>query len=234
MNRVGEKVKKVRIDLGMSQKQLAKKLGVAESFVNEVEQGRRIINEALIDRISKVLGKDLNDITMSLEEEVYLEEKAMKQTKEYEKPSRIGSSANKNTAEVKDIWNDAFGSVLKTVPVYKYNLKDVVGKKQLPIVSNKVEGYGQDKVLYVEIENDDMIGFRIAKGDTAFGHLVHEAENNSICLIEYNGERVVRQIKKLDSSKVLLVSNKGSLRTETAFIKEVTPLVRLDRVEIKL
>ncbi|MEL7597913.1 MAG: S24 family peptidase, partial [Clostridiaceae bacterium] len=75
---------------------------------------------------------------------------------------------------------------------------------------------------------------RISKGDIAFAHITHEVQNNSICLIEYNGERKIRQIKKLDNTKLLLVSNKGSLRTETVGIKEIKVLVKLDRVEIKL
>jgi len=222
MSRVGEKVKSIRNSVGMSQKQLAKKLGVSESFINEVETGRKIINQNLIDRLSKVLGKDINDITMSFEEQVYKEEKSQKYTSEPKKDS------------VKDIWNEAFGSVLKNVPVYRYELQKPIASKQLPLINNKVEGYSQDKVLYIEIQDEDMIGSRIAKGDLAFGHITHEVENNSICLVEYNGERVIRQIKKLDNNKVLLISNRETLRTETVQIRDLKVMVKLDRLEIKL
>jgi len=78
MSRVGDKIKNIRMSTGMSQKQLAKKLGVAENFVNEVECGRKVVNQDLIDRISKVLGKDINDISMSFEEQVFVEEKEKK------------------------------------------------------------------------------------------------------------------------------------------------------------
>ena len=224
MSRVGEKVKFIRMEQGMSQKQLAKKLGVAESYLNEVEQGRKVVNDDLIRRISKVLGKDINDIGVSFEEEIFndTEEKAKYEVKK------------EKLEAVKDVWNDALGSVLKTVPTYKYDLKTIVGKRQLPLVSNKIEGYGQDKVFFLEIEEDDMVGFRIAKGDVAFAHITHDVENNAICLIEHNDERVIRQIKKLDGNKLLLISNRGSLRTETVGIKDINVLARLDRVEIKL
>ena len=222
MSRVGEKIKNIRNSIGMSQKQLAKKLGVAESFINEVETGRKVVNQSLIDRLSKVLGKDINDITMSFEEEVYKEEKNQKFSVEPKKES------------VKDVWSEAFGSVLKNVPVYKYSLSKSVAWKQLPLINNKVEGYAQDKVLYLEIEDDDMIGFRIGTGDLAFGHITHEIENNTICLIDYNNGRVVRQIRKLDNNKLLLISNKGSLRTETVDAKDIKVLAKLDRIEIKL
>jgi transcriptional regulator with XRE-family HTH domain len=222
MSRVGEKVKSIRTSIGMSQKQLGKKLGVSESFINEVESGRKVVNQNLIDRLSKVLGKDINDITMSFEDQVYKEEKSQKYTPEPKKEN------------VKDIWNEAFGSVLKNVPIYKYDLHKPIASKQLPLINNKVEGYSQDKVLYLEIQDEDMIGSRIAKGDLAFGHMTHEIENNAICLVEYNGARAIRQIKKLDNNKVLLISNRGSLRTETVELRDLKVIVKLDKLEIKL
>jgi transcriptional regulator with XRE-family HTH domain len=222
MSRVGENIKNTRNSIGMSQKQLAKKLGVAESFINEVESGRKIANQSLIDRLSKVLGKNINDITMSFEEEVYKEEKTQKFSSEPKKES------------VKEVWSEAFGSVLKNVPVYRYSLDKAISWKQLPLINNKVEGYAQDKVLYLEIEDDDMIGFRIGSGDLGFAHITHEIQNNTICLIDYNNGRAIRQIRKLDNNKLLLISNKGSLRTETVDSKDIKVLAKLDRIEIKL
>jgi transcriptional regulator with XRE-family HTH domain len=222
MSRVGEKVKSIRNSIGMSQKQLAKKLGVSEGFINEIETGKKVINQSLIDRLSKVLGKDINDITMSFEEQVYKEEKNEK------------FEPKKKSEDVKDVWNEAFSSVLKNVPIYKYDMARPISSKQLPLINNKVEGYAQDKVFYLEIEDDDMIGFRISKGDLVFGHITHEVENNSVCLVEYNNKRVVRQIKKLDNSKLLLLSNKGNLKTETVSIKDIKVVARFDRLEIRL
>lgn len=222
MSRIGEKIKQVRTNSGISKKQLAKKLGVSENFINDVETGRKVINASLIDRISKVLGQNINDITMSFEEEIFPEEN-----------EKNNNNVKKND-EVKEVWNDAFSSVLKTVPVYRYDMKDVVSSRQMPIIGNKVEGFAPDKVFFLIIENNDMIGFRIGKGDIAFAHTVSEAPNNSICLVEYDNQRVIRQIKKLDSNKVLLISNEGSVKTHTINLKEVNVIAKLERVEIKL
>lgn len=226
MSRVGEQIKQTRIASGITQKQLAKKLGVAESFVNEVECGRKVVNQNLIDRISKVLGKDINDISMSFEEQTYEEEKQVKR--------EISKNNSKDKSETQEVWNDAFGSIIKNVPVYVYDLKKAISSKMLPIVGNKIEGYSQDKVFYIEIQDDDMVGFRINKGDIAFAHIIHEVENNAICLIEHGNERVIRQIKRLDSNKLLLISNRNSLRTETVEVKEIKVIAKLDRVEFKL
>jgi transcriptional regulator with XRE-family HTH domain len=227
VSRVGENIKRLRSEAGLTQKVLAKKLGVAEGFINEVESGRKVINESLIDRISKVLGKEINDVAMSVEEESGREDTQI--SKSYKTEAK-----NKKAPEVQEVWSSAFGSVLREVPVYDYNMKKVLDKRLIPVQNNKIEGYAQDKVFYLEIENEDMIGLRIAKGDIAFAHVAHELENNGVFLLEYSSERVIRQIKKLDSSKVLLLSNKGSLRTETAYIKDVKIIAKLDRVEIKL
>lgn len=45
---------------------------------------------------------------------------------------------------------------------------------------------------------------------------------------------MIRQIKKLDGNKILLISNKGSISTETVNSKEIKLLAKLDLLEIKL
>lgn len=221
MSRVGNRIKEVRESKAISQKQLGKKIGVSENFINEVEMGKKIINEKFLEKISKILGEEIEDTSVSFQADEYVEERKPK----LERPS---------VGKVNEVWNDAFSSVLKDVSIYKYDLAKAIGVKQMPIISNKVEGYAQDKVLFLEIENDDMLGFRICSGDIAFAHLTHEIENNAISLVDYNGERVLRQIKKLDSNKILLISNRVSLRTDTVKHNDIKIIAKLDRVEFKV
>ena len=223
MSRVGEKIKMAREKSGMPAKVLAKKLGVAEKFINEVEMGRKVAPESFIDRAAKVLNVDLNDISMVVTDEALMEEK--KTLKEMPKKKIEASS---------EVWTDAFSSVLKNVPIYDYSLSKNNGFKEMPVHSNKIEGYPQDKVCYLQIEDDEMSGFRIMKGDLAFAHSVKEVSNNGIFLLDYRGKRKVRQVKTLGNSKILLVSNSGSLITETMEIKEINVIAKLERIEIKL
>lgn len=220
MSRVSDKIKEARLKKGLTQKQLAKKLGVAENFINEVESGRKIINESLMNRISKVLGKGINDIGISFEEEVSSE------------PKRE-ISINKDN-KIKDVWDNAFSSIIKDVPVYNYSLDRIIDNKQLPIIGNKVQGIHQDKVLFLKIEEEDMSGFRINKGDIAFGYIHHEMENNCIFLIEHNNKRSVRQLKRLDGDKILLINNGISLRTEAVRLKDIKIIAKLLKVEVTL
>ncbi|WP_461206563.1 S24 family peptidase [Clostridium sp. DL1XJH146] len=227
MSRLGDQLRKARLDSKMSEKALAKKIGASEKFIKEVESGKKVINEQMIDKISKILGKNLNDISLDFEDEAPTDRVPVNRAKKVESP-------NVALGKVQDVWNDAFSSVLKSVPIYDYSLNNILGKKQLPVESNKIEGHAKDKVLYLKVLDDDMIGFRINKNDIAFGVITNQIFNNSICLIQKGNERYIRQIKKLNNNQILLVSNKGSLRTETVTDKEIQVLVKLERLEISL
>ncbi|MGE4283569.1 MAG: helix-turn-helix domain-containing protein [Clostridia bacterium] len=233
MSRLGEKIHSVRIQKGMTVKDLARKLGVAEKFVIEVEEGRRILNDALVDRISKVFGHNIDDDMLYQVED---STEKLPRKKDIDDIRKEAAQRLKEQQEPKTqlIWNDALESVLKNVPVYDYELNDILDVRPLPVISNRIEGYAKDKVVFIEIQDSDMIGFRMTKGDIALGHTTHEIENNTICLVEYNEQRKIRQIKKLDSDHLLLVSNRGSLVTETVSVKNIKVLVKLDKLEIKL
>lgn len=222
MSRVGENIKQAREKSGMTVKALAKKLGVAEKYLNEVEMGRKVAPESFIDKAAKVLKADLNDISMVVTDQALQEEK------------KILKELPKKNVESSELWTDAFSSVLRSVPIYDYSLLNKKGSKEMPVHSNRIENYPQDKVFYIEIEDDEMNGFRMLKGDIAFSHSVKELSNNGFFLIDYKGKRRIRQVKILGNSKVLLISNAGSLLTETMELKEIDVIAKLERVEIKL
>lgn len=229
MSRVGEKIKEARTKAGLTQKALGKKLGVSDKFINEVEMGRRVAQEGFIERAAKVLNTDLNDISMVVTDEVLMEERKVAEVTKKEKKVNA-----KVLGETSPVWTDAFSSVLKKVIIYDYSLKKELGSKELPIYSNKVEGYPADKVLYIKVEDNSMSGFRMMKDDIVFGHLVKEASNNGLFLIEYDNKRVIRQIKNLGGQKLLLIGNDGSAKTETIQMNEVKVIAKLERLEIQL
>lgn len=229
MSRVGEKIKEARTKAGLTQKALGKKLGVSDKFINEVEMGRRVAQEGFIERAAKVLNTDLNDISMVVTDEVLMEERKVAEVTKREKKVNA-----KVLGETSPVWTDAFSSVLKKVIIYDYSLKKELGSKELPIYSNKVEGYPADKVLYIKLEDNSMSGFRMMKDDIVFCHLVKEASNNGLFLIEYDNKRVIRQIKSLGGQKLLLISNDGSAKTETIQMNEVKVIAKLERLEIQL
>ena len=229
MSRVGEKIKEARTKAGLTKKALGKKLGVSDKFINEVEMGRRVAQEGFIERAAKILNTDLNDISMVVTDEALMEERKITEVAKKEK--KINA---KILGETSPVWTDAFSSVMKKVIIYDYSLKKELGSKELPIYSNKVEGYPADKVLYIKVEDNSMSGFRMMKDDIVFGHLVKEVSNNGMFLIEYDNKRVIRQIKSLGGQKLLLIGNDGSAKTETIQVKEAKIIAKLERLEIQL
>ena len=222
MSRMGSEISRLRKEVGMTQKQLAKLVGVTEGFIIEVEAGRKVLNGELSIKISKALRHEVGNLDIyEAEARLYKPEPDRKVVKVIEKP-------------VQAVWNDALAGVLMAVPVYGYKMDKVVDSKQLPIIANKVEGFPKDKVFYLIIEDDEMAGFRIYNSDLALACSTQENEKDAIYLIEYNGKKAVRQVRKLDNDKLLLVSNKRSLITETAMKKDIKVIARLIRVEIML
>lgn len=222
MSRIGLEISKLRKEKNMTQKQLGKLVGVSEGFIAEVEAGRRVMNDELAGRVSKVLGREIEKYDLYAE---------VKNSKE--------EAAARNTAKaapkpVQEVWNDALGGILKTVPVYDFKMDKAIDTKQLPIISNKVEGCPKEKIFYLKVEDNDMTGFRISKGDLAMACSTQDVEKDGIFFIEYNGKRAIRQIKKLEGDKLLLMSNKGALITETVTAKNIKVLARLIRLEITL
>jgi len=222
MSRMGSEISRLRKEIGMTQKQLAKLSGVTEGFIAEVEVGRKVLNGELITRISKVLNKEVDKLDLyEVEEKIRKPEPDKNVVKVIEKP-------------VQEVWNEALAGVLMAVPVYNYVMEEILETRQLPIISNKVEGFSKDKVFYLEIQDNEMIGFRISQKDRVLCFSTQDIDTDAIFFIECNGTRVVRQIKRLDKDKLLLVSNSGSLKTETILKKDIKILARLVRLEVML
>lgn len=233
MSRVGERIKSEREKLGLSQKALAKKLGVAEKYINEVELGRKVAQESFIDRAAKVLKVDLNDINMVVTDEALMQER--KQEEKIKKENLKPKKQAKILGETSEIWTEAFSSVLKTINIYDYDLKNIFGKKELPVHSNKVCGYPADKIIYIKIQDNEMVGFRIKKNDIAFGYLTKELTGTSgIYLLDFDNKRVIRQVKSLGGSKILLIKNENNVHTDTTDIHNIKVIVKLESVEFSL
>lgn len=239
MSRIGQEINKVRLQKGMSLKQLAKKLGVSESFILDIETGKKIINDEMIGRVSKALDFELGPIGLFASEDKLAEtEKGTRTVVVSKTAATIAAQMKQQNQQqnqpVQEIWDDAFGNILKTVPVYDYRMDRLIDKKLLPIEKNKVEGFQKEKVFYLHIEDTDMSGFRIFKGDRAVSVLTSEIDNDGFYFVEYNGGRAVRQIKRLQADKLLLISNKGTLITETINSKELKVIAKVVKLEINL
>lgn len=228
MSRIGEKIREKRIQKGLSTKQLARKCGVSPNFIEDVETGKRIINEKLLEQLSKILGQDLNMQLDNIEEggkgdrereDIFEKAETRIPTKKQEKPL--------------DQWAEALAGIVRKVPVYAdFDMKKIVGYKSFPIINGKVEGVQPEKLVYIMLPDDLMKGFRMHRGDRAFIYLSSEWVDGSFVLVEVDGNRKIRKIKREGSNQVQLISYYKEQKTVAKPIKELKVLGKVVRIEI--
>lgn len=226
MARVGEELKKNRLDANMTLKQVAKKLGVSESFVNEVEQGRKVVNEDLLKRFSKVFDKNISTMGLgSLEEAAQTESVA--RTKEVIKKEVYVAPKT----PVNELWNQAFGENIKNVPVFDETMKSPISHKGYVVEGKKIEGFPMDKVLLVKSGSEDLKGYGIRKGDLLFGVEAKDIQGTSFMLVSVQGKNLLRRVKNLNNGSVELLSYREKEEVRKVPIKDVLPLVKFHKLE---
>lgn len=242
MSRLGDLIRTERVRAKMTPKQVAKKCGVAESFIVAVEAGTRIIADDQARRILKTIGlREQNEADFTLDDiaatvDLASVQPQMAQAAAKPRPKeteKVASTEEKNEGVVGSVWLDALTSVLKHVPVMNAVMKPV-DHRLLPIQGGKIEGANPDKVFYFLAPDDSMRGFRIHAGDLALIVPAQSPVDGAIMLVEYNSHRFLRQVKKLDNFQVLLQSYDREYDAITAQLNEITFVGRAVKLEISL
>lgn len=237
MSRLGDLIKTERLRQKMTPKQVAKKCGVAESFIVDVEAGRRIIADDLARRILKTIGLTqhteadftLDDIAATVDLNTTITSRPAPAQKE----AAPAPAASASDGVEGSIWLDALSSVLKRVPVLNAVMKEV-DHRLLPILSGRIEGAAPDKVFYFLAPDDAMRGFRIHQNDLCFIVPSQSPIDGAVMLVEHNQHRGLRKIKKLDATTLMLQSYDREYSAQTVQLSEVTFLGRCTRIEITL
>jgi len=221
MNRVAQKIKDARLKSGMSEKQLAKKCGLSVSYILQIETGKKIINEKMADKILAVLGEEIALVEFSEAKE--------------EKPARVKKTqaAASFAVEPNEQWMNALEGVIKKFPIVDNRTKKTVGKKELPIIGKKVEGYHADKIMFVRASGNDMEAMRIESGDVVMVLKTREIQNNALYLLEMNNQRLIRKIRR-ENDKLRLSRDQAERYSELVPIKSVNLIGRCIRVEVSL
>ncbi len=250
MSRLGDLIRTERIRQNMTPKQVARKCGVAESYIIAVENGTRIIQDDQARRILKKIGLreqteadfslddiaatvDLAQASPSLHSAVTAKKSVA--APRVPAPEKVASTEpeKKDEGISGSIWLDALTSVLKNVPVMNAVLKPV-DHKLLPIVQGKIEGGSPDKVFYFLAPDDSMRGFRIHAGDLAFIVPAQSPIDGAIMLVEYGSHRFLRKIKTLNPTTYLLQSYDKEYDAVTVNLHELTCIGRVAKVEFTL
>jgi len=246
MSRLGDLILLERTRQRLTHKQVAKKCGVTEKYLLEVESGKRIIGDDQARRILKSIGlREHNEIDFTLDEiaaAVDLETIRIAQPKpvpasppsqsEAPEARRVATTDTPGEA-VGGIWLDALSGVLKAVPVYNAAWAQI-DRRLLPIEGGRIEGGAPDKVLYFLAPDDSMRGFRILAGDLVLLVPAQSPVDDAIMLVEYRQRRALRKVRKLDASTVLLQAFDREYEAEPISVHDVTFAGRAVRVEIVL
>ena len=257
MSRLGDLIRTERVRAKLTPKQLAKKCGIAESYLVAVEKGTKIIADDQARRILKAIGLreqteadfSLDDIAATVDLAAVASPTAKAVARPVPKPepeaelvASTGGRAPSGHKDVADseekgvggsIWLDALTSVLKRVPVMNAVMKPV-DYRLLPIEGGKIEGANPDKVFYYLAPDDSMRGFRIHQGDLALIVPAHSPIDGSVMLVEYNSHRFLRKVKKLADFTVILQSFDKEYDAITCQINECTFIGRAAKLEVTL
>lgn len=244
MSRLGDTIRAARLSEKLSEKQLAKKSGFAESFIKEIELGTRIVSDEQAQRILKVLGVK-NPVSTELEVAAEPEVKLRPRPRPYVMPLAddaaseasaarpVASSVTEAESVASDAWLDALGGVVKRVPVMGEDGL-VIDHVLVPIVGQKIEGSAPDKVLFYRCPDDALRGYRIHAGDLLLTVPCTAVEDDSVMLIQHKGKRIARKLVKQDGNKVLLQSYDREFVGERVDRREIVVIGKCVKLERRL
>lgn len=240
MSRLGDNIKKARLEKKLTAKQLGKKCGLSESVIMDVESGTRILSDIQAHTISKILGLGDPDATSGFGMELDASAEAMTAPARPPRPYRYEPAAaqaygkaDKAEKAPSDAWLDALGGVMKRVPIMDESGM-VIEHRLLPVIGGKIEGGPPDKVFYYRCPDDSMRGFRLQAGDLLLAVPQTSPVDDAIMIIELNGVRVARKVKRLEGNRALLQSFEREFQSKTVGNHDVTFIGRCVRMEAAL
>ena len=240
MSRLGDLLMLERTRQKLTRKQVARMCGISESYLKDVEEGRRIIQDDQARRILNKLGTSqrneaefsLDEIAATVDLGTLAPQKPAPQPEK--KPEPRPEPARPVSAEEQiGIWLDALSSVLRPVPVMNAGWIQI-SRKMVPIQDGKIEGAKPERVVYFLAPDDSMRAMRIEKGDLVLIVPQNLPEDGAIMLVEYGAHRCLRRVKLLGNSNILLQSGDRELGAESVHISDIKIVGRAVRVEITL
>ncbi len=230
MSRLGDTIKSERLRLGLAPKALAKKCGVSEKFLLEVESGRRIIQDTEATRILKVMGKQAS---------VLADFEATSDGLPTETPARpaVSRTAEKAKKEPEaapsETWVNALSSIVRAVPVRGLSLQSL-GEKVTPTDGGRILGAPADKVFYLKMPDNSMAGYRIRRDDLVLMTPFTSLEDGGVYLLEENGVSGLYKVNVQGGERLLLQQYEFEPRARAAELKKIRLLARARRVEFDL
>ena len=243
MSRLGDLIHLERTRQKLTYKQVARKCGVSEKYLEEVESGRRIIQDDQARRILRAMGMQqqteadftLDDIaaTVDLQSAAVPSIAKAAEKKLTKKEKHEGTEEESSEAVSGSIWLDALSGVLKHVPVVNAAMKEV-GHRLLPITNGKIEGANPDKVYYLMAPDNDLRGFRVMKGDLLLVVPAQAPVDGALMVLDTPYGKILRKTVAMPNFQVMLQRFDQSCESEIKNLNAVTVVGRCVRLEAEL
>ncbi len=236
MSRLGDLIRQERTRRGIAAKTIAKKCGVSEKFLLEIESGTRIPKDDQAQRILKAMGAEapaqsnftLEDIAATVDLQ-----SALPQVREPRPLKKEAGPKDSSKGIAGSIWLDALADVLQRVPIYNAVMKEV-GSRLLPVKQGKVEGAPKEKVFYFQAPDDSMRGFRVHRGDVVLVVPSKSVEDGAMLLLDTAQGKVLRMAKLLPRYQVMLQRYDSAFESDIENMSDLQVVGRCVRLEAEL
>lgn len=240
MSRLGDLIRLERTRQKLTYKQVAKKCGVSEKYLMEVEAGKRIIADDQARRILNTIGTQdrteaeftLDDIAATVDlQSAVAQQITLVPDKKLTKKEKQGEG--EASAVPGSIWLDALANVLKHVPVYNAAMKEI-DHRLLPVTNGKIEGANPEKVYYLAAPDNQLRGFRVLRGDYVLVVPASSPVDGAIMVLDTPYGKLLRKTVVMPGFQVMLQSYDGQCESEIKQISEITVVGRCVRLEAEL
>lgn len=233
MGRLGETIKRAREDKGIPLKTAAKKTGLSEKYLADVEAGVKVPSEDIARRVLKFLGAYEDTTTAfydgSLDREPVVPPPVIRKT--VAAPS--GQKVTREEAVPSDAWMDALSGVLKKISIFN-DRGQSVASRLLAVENGRIDGFQPEKLSYFQLPDDSMRALRMLKGDLVLVAQQGSIVENMPMLVETYGRRKVRIPVILPDGRLRLVAQETARVHTDHDPDDVQIIGRCVRLEITL
>lgn len=230
MNPIAKRIQEARLKAKLSEKDLAKKCGVAPSYIIQIESGKKIINEATAEKILSVFGEKVGFDFADVIERERIEEEVIAADIKAKLPKQAQAEPAFYPVEPTDQWAGALANIIKKFPIHDVASSKIIGEKELPVLSKKVEGIPAEKVLFVSASDDKLINMRIQKGDVVCIHMSKDFNSKGIYLIEHQGKKSLVLLSRETGNTYGLATDKQSEKqvVQSSSVKLIGKAIRVE------
>lgn len=232
MNPIAKRIHEERIKAGLTEKELAKKCGLAAAYIIQIESGKKIINENAAAAILAVFGETMETSYNAYIEEIESAPIKTVPVKASLKAAVPAKSIIHETLQVEPNaqWTGALANIIKRFQVIDVRSGKVVGLKELPVLNRKIEDIPWEKLLFFGASDDDASGLRIRKGDILWVQEMKTVQAEGIYLIERQNRKQFCRIQK-QTGRLVLSQGIPDPKPVTVEAKDIQVIGRCVRVE---